>query len=371
MVYSDQSDIGRNYDLEIREPIVRSPDIATPLAEMVEYCPEVTAAIGQISSAIWSSDDGDDMGFAIGDEVTPGVKCEPEIKKILDRVCDEVIGGTILELAGERILQWGDCFAGIGVNTKKMQIDRIMYLPTWEMFRIEDNQARPIGFEQRKYLSDHQYGIFPPLLICHWRYRRKVLYGRGLFHESIGDWYRLKDSIEDLAMAARSIGFNPNIHLLPDGCDDEYAVAYKTQYEQAKKAGPVTDFFLMPTADIKKVANLNPDLSALANNVALWRERIVMSSHVPNYLLGIQKTGAKDIAGQPALGYARFINSIRRHITTGIRQICDLELALHDIPPERWQYSIQYPRIGTNPYGKDSSIPQNPNAELLTTPEDN
>ncbi len=357
MVSSDQTDIGRNYDLEISEPIVRSPDIATPLAEMMEYCPEVTTTLNEICGSIWASDDGDDLGFSLSDEITPGVNIDPEVKKILDRLIDEVIGGTTLELAAERMLQWGDAFGGIGVNTKLMQIDRLTFLPTWEMFRIEDNQARLLGYEQRKYLSDHEFGLFHPLTVCHWRYRRKMLYGRSLYKESIDDWCRLKDAVEDLAKAARSIGINPNVHRLPDGCDEEYAKAYKDQYEAAKRLGSVTDFYLMPTADVAKVGNLNPDLTALANNVLLWRQRIIMSSRVPTYLVGIHNPGAKEIAGQPALAYARFINSIRRQITSGIRQICDLELALHGLPKERWQYSITYPRIGVNPYGRSSSTP--------------
>lgn len=352
-VGTDQSDIGRNFDLEIREPIVRSPDIARPLVEMIEFCPEASAAIIEIRGSVLSSDDGDDMGFTIADEVATGVNVEPEIKKLLDRVVDEVLGGTNSELAIERMLEWGDAFAGIGVNTKLMQIDRMVYLPTWEMFRIEDNQSRLLGYEQRRFLTDHRE-LFHPLTICHWRFRRKMLYGRSLFAESVkaNDWEHLKQATEDLAAAARSIGINPNVHRLPDGCDDEYATAYRTQYEEAKRRGTVTDFYLMPTADVAKVGNLNPDLTALANTVLLWRQRIAMSSRVPNYLLGIHNAGAKDIAGQPALGYARFINSIRRNLTEGIRQICDLELALHGIPKERWLYAIKYPRIGVNPYGK-------------------
>jgi len=71
--------------------------------------------------------------------------------------------------------------------------------------------------------------------------------------------------------------------------------------------------------------------------------------------MGLPTIGAREIAGQPALAYSRFVNRIRMALTEGIKGICDLELALHGLSPEQWQYRIVWPRIATDPYGKGMS----------------
>ena len=343
----------RKYDLEIKEYPVRDAGRARQLIEMVEFCPEVATAINEISDSVWSSADGDDQGFAIAptlnDNQTP---IDPEIDRILGRVVDEVIGGSELEPAAERILAYGDAFLNLGVNTRKMRIERILFLPTWECFRIEDNQAQLLGFEQRRSLFDQDANQFHPLTCVHFRYRRKVLYGRSLFEESWQDWENLKDATEDLANASRAIGINPNLHIMPDCADEKYRGDYKRAYEEKRRRGVVTDFYLMNSADIRKLSQANPDLKALADTVLFWRSRLVMRSRVPPWLLGLPSMGAREIAGQPALAYARFINRVRMSVAEGIRQICNLELALNGIDKSRWQYRVIFPKIYTNPYAE-------------------
>lgn len=314
---------------------------------MYEYCPEVSAAILEISDSVWSSDDGDDQGFTIAKTLDDNeTKIDKQVEKILQRLIAEVIGGITLEPSAERILAYGDAFASIGVNTRKMQIDRLLFLPTWEVFRIEDNSGQLLGFQQRRSLLDNDSLDFHPITIAHWRYRRKTLYGRSLFYESIPDWEHLRAATEDLAAAARAVGTNPNIHIMPECAQDsEYVTTYKERYEERLKQGIVTDFYLMHGADIRKLSTINPDLAALASAVLMWRSRIVMKSRVPPWLMGIPAIGAREIAGEPARAYSRFINRVRMSVSAGIRQLCDLELALAGIPREKWQYRLIWPKI--------------------------
>lgn len=346
--------LSRQYDLEITELPVRNAQVARELIEMVEYCPEVATAINEISDSVWSSADGDDQGFAIAptlnDNKTP---VDPNVYRILQRLVDDVIGGTTLEPAAERILAYGDAFASIGVNTRKMRIEKVLFLPTWEMFRCEDNQGQLLGFEQRRYLANSETAIgFHPVQMAHFRYRQKVLYGRALFYESIGDWHGLKDATEDLANGSRAIGINPNVHIMPACEGEDYRKAYKEAYEQKRSRGIVTDFYLANGADLKKLANINPDLKPLIDNVMMRRCRIAMRSRVPLWLLALPMDGAREIAGQPAMAYARFINRVRMALTAGIKHMCDLELALNGIPREQWQYRIIWPRVYVNPYAE-------------------
>lgn len=369
----DTTAIGRNYDLEITEYPIRNQEKAIQLIEMWEYCPEIALAIEIITNDTFSSDDGDDQGFAIGgflnDDITP---INPRINEILNNLLDRVIGGLKLERAVERMLIYGDSFASLGIDFGRKEIEKILFLPTWEMFRIEDNQGNLLRYEQRRYLSNtferpvsttefdnSKFGdaiAFHPLQIVHWRFRRKSLYGRSLFYESVSDWEYLKESTRDLASACRATGINPNIHIMPDCADEDYRKAYKTAYEAKKASSMVTDFYLMNGADIKKLSTVNPDITAISNTVLTWRSRIVMKSHIPPYLMGLPNIGAREIAGQPALAYARFINKVRMNLTEGIKYICDLELALNDIPKEEWKYKIIFPRIATNPFGNNAII---------------
>lgn len=348
---SDNFGLARQYDLEITEFPIRDANIARKLIEMIEYCPEVATCTDIIVSDVFSSEDGDDQGFAISqtlnDDVTP---IDPAIYKILCDFIQRVVPGLALDPYCRRIIDYGDAFSAIGVNLEQMQIDRLLLLPTWEMFRVESNQGILSHFEQRRYLSDGNAIPFHPLQICHWRNRRKLLYGRSIWRESLQDWENLKAATQDLARLSRQIGVNPNIHVMPSNCDDDYRLRYKTAYEAKLASGMVTDFYLMCGADVKKVANFNPDLKASSDNVLAWRSRIVMRSRVPPYLIGLPSIGAREIAMQPSLAYARYINSIRMVLTEGISQMCNLELALKGIPKDRWKYRIVWPRIITNPF---------------------
>lgn len=346
----------RRYDLEIQEPIVRCEKRTRELVEMVENCPEVAAAVNIRNDAIWGSLDGDDIGWDIAltqnDNVTP---IDKEIYDILARLRDEVIGGITLKQASERFLSWGDAFLSVGINKQKLQIDRVLFLPTFEVFRVEDMHGQLRGYQQRKIISDQLCAIdFHPLTVVHWRYRKKVLYGRSLFAESIDDWLALRDNIWDLRQSARSIGVNANLHIMPCGYDEDDRDEYKAAFEERKKLGIVTDFYLMNGADIRKLTTTNPDFKGLLDVGNFYRLRIGMKSGVPLYLLGIPWDGGKDIASQPALAFSRSVNSDRMILTEGIKQLCNIELALKGIEKERWQYRIIYPRISVNPYEGES-----------------
>jgi hypothetical protein len=349
----DNSYIGRNYDLEITESPIRDYEYARKLIELVEYCPEIGLALTELCDSCWSSTDGDDQGFKIADtiDVAGEIPIEPEIKEILQRLIDDVIGGLALEPVPQRLLAYGDAFASLGVDLKKRQISSILFLPTWEVFRVELNNGDLQQFEQRRYLSDANPIVFHPVRVVHWRYKRKFLYGQPLWNRgTIDDWLRLKDAAYDLGLASRAIGANPTKHTMPCGYDEDYKLEYKASLEKIKATKPVLDFYLDNGADVSKVAVNDPDLSSLLENVLLWRRRVAMSTGLPSWMFGLEGAGAKDIAGQPALKYARQVNRLRMSIADGIKQICDLELALKGIPRERWQYRIAFPAIKTDPY---------------------
>ena len=351
----DFSSYGRNYDLEISQVPIRDAFKARQLIEAYEYCPEIATAINEINDSIWSSADGDDIGFAIAetldDNETP---IDPGIKDTLQRLIDEVIGGGTLEGSGERMLAYGDAFLNVGINFKKSQIDRVMFLPTWEIFRIETNDGQLLGFEQRRGLTDQDPIRFHPLAMVHWRFRKQTLYGRALFYEVVEDWLRLREISNDIAAAARAIGVNPNIHEMPTCADEKYRAEYKKLYEERKREGTVTDFYLSNGANIRKLATTNPDIKALLDAAEFRIERIVRRSRVPPWLMGRPSLGAREISNAPERAYARFINRCRMNISSGIRYLCNIELALKGYSREQWKYRIIWPKFYISPFAEQS-----------------
>ena len=338
-----------NYDLEISEIPIRDAARARELIEISEYCPETARAIEVICHDVPASADGDDMGFAIPDDGRYEEPVDERVLELARSVSERVWTHSNLEIAISRLMAYGDFFAELDlkVTGNPRRINGIMFLPTWEMFRVEIN-GNLCAFEQRKFLTDSNPIRFPPVKIVHGRYRRKNLYGRSLFHESPEDWAKLKDAIYDLATASRSVGVNPNIHTMPEGVDEDYKDAYRDAHEMQLSSGAITDFYFLPGHKLEKLASSNPDLKALVENVELWRKRIIMKSGVPSYLMGIQATGAQDISGQPAMAYSRMVNSIRMVLSESIRQTINTELALNQVPQELWTYRIKWPRFSVN-----------------------
>jgi hypothetical protein len=354
-VGNDDTYLGRNYDLEIEERPVRDPERARKLIELKEFCPEIGLALNEIGDSFFSSSTGDDQGFRISEFANADPKdktpVDPEVKKILDRLINEVIGGLALQNVPEELCSAGDAFGSIGIDLKAREIRSILMMPTWEMFRVEDDSGVLQRFEQRRYLTDGEAINFHPIRMVHWRHNRKRLYGRPLWNKGIfGSWENLKDAIYDLRQARRAVGANPNKHIMPCGYDEGYKIEYKAAYEQAKQKGQVLDFYLDNGADITKVADRDPDLSSLLESVLQARREVGLQTGLPSWMFWLEQAGAKDIAGQPAMKYARQINRIRMSFVEGLDQICNLELALKEIPRARWIYTIKFPKIKTDPY---------------------
>lgn len=341
----------RNYDQEIEDyNFVRSPGLAQQLWDISTNCSEAATCIDIINSDAWSSADGSNIGFDIADTLNDNeTKIDPTVESILRRLIDDVLVYSGFERIGELMLATGDAFVSLGVNTKKHQIDKLLILPTWEMFRVEDNQANLLRFEQRPSLMENQHIHLHPIACVHWRYRRQSLYGRALFRESIFDWCKLKPLLIAIEQAAMAVGVNPNVHILPCETRVDEAESYKRNHEEARSQGLVLDYYMLG-GDVKKLANINPDIKSLVEAANLYITRIVRRSRVPPWMVGLPSIGAREISGGPERAYARLINHFRQDITVGLRHIFNMELALHGIPKSEWKYRIKYPIFYVEPY---------------------
>lgn len=350
----DETLSSRNYDLELIEPIVRGGDKSYQLVEMLENCPEIATGLTIRQRAFWGNVTGDDMGFSLSPETTERTPIDRDVKDILQRLIDEVIGGLALQPSTEILEAYGDAFVSIGIDFRLRQIKKIQILPTFEMFRIEDKYGQLLGFQQRASLSNDEQAIsYHPIAVAHCRYRHLAprLYGRALTKECWHDYVALTSELQDLQRMVRATGTNPNIHILPDCIGDDYFEAYKTAHSEKMKSQNITDYYFKQGGDIKKLMSFNPDFKGVMESINLHRCRIAMKLELPFWLLGLSWPGAQDIAQQPSLAFVRSINGFRsRFVAEVLRHLCNLELALNDIPRERWNYRMVFPKIYVNPY---------------------
>jgi len=238
---------GRNFDLEISEHPVRDCEKARELLELTEYCPEAAKATQVLVSSAFSSADGDDQGVTLSDTCNDGTPLDAMVYEIGMAAIARVLPLSSLMMATERILSYGDCFAEISIDERANQINGLMFLPTWEMFRVEV-QGELQRFDQRRRLYEENPAVsFPPAKIIHWRYRRKNLYGRSLYNEGLEDWGRLKRATEALLFASES-SIAADLHIMPEDADEAYLEAYKDDQERKRTDGIITDYFMLPLA---------------------------------------------------------------------------------------------------------------------------
>ena len=348
--FSVGSIVSRNYDEEAISYAVRDPFRASKLAR-IGQSPEVSTAIDIIVNDVLSSEAGDSDAFRIGAYRFDGVTLvDPEIQRIGNACINRVFRGSTLETIAEDFLRTGDAFRSIQINELFTMVVGLKTLPTWEMFRIEDLDGQVIRFEQRRLrsLEAEPEFVISPIVCVHWRYRPSRKYGRALFEESEEDVLSLSQGYKSLDRAALAVGINPNIHTMPTGSTDKTAEAYKSKHEneRQRQQGLITDYYLLFGGDVKKMDG-SSDINALVSNASERRQRLNMRSRVPPWMMGIPSAGAKDISGQPALAYSRFIGGVRAKCSEGVRQVLNLEFALNGYKADELDYNIVFPKFYT------------------------
>jgi hypothetical protein len=343
--------IRRRYDLEILENPIREPAKARDLIEMMQWCYEARHCLSIACGDAFASSDGDDQGWTVADTLDDNeTKIHPDTYAIaIDLINrresheDSVIGGDKLQKALRWALGYGDCFLELGIEKEGVGrndygISKTLYLPTWELFRKENDQGYLEGFEQRRHLSskDPEYFFYPPQ-ICHFRYEESFLYGTSIFDQSRESWEKLKEATENLANAARDVGINPNLHVMPPGATAASKEEYRQKHEQLKLQGTITDFYLYSEQEIKKLSGVNPNLQPLIDNLLEWRYRIIPPGFPVYFFPGLVTTGAREISAEPAKRYSRMRNSWCALLTKGIKQAIDTEIVLK----KGWDWFIE------------------------------
>jgi hypothetical protein len=348
--------------------VIRDPERNIPIVDMVAKSPEIKLCVSRIQDGIWGSHEGEN-GFSISptldDDATP---IDSQVYDVLMDVQERLLGRSRLKPVTREMLEHGDCFMGIGINPRTASIDALVELPTYEMFRIEDRQGRLLGFQQRWETTDESRAInFHPLTCIHWRFARQWgnLYGTPMFSHSLEDWRLLCLADQDLAKGANAVGVNPLIHEIPtEEYNNEDVAAYKRSIEEQQGSGAISAYYPPAGIVIRPAYTSTPNIDGLIRYFELRSDRILDQSSVPPYLSGRETTGAQEIGEQPAMAFARLINSIRNDFTglgqpgydSGLRHLFNLSLALAGIPKERWLYRIIFPPAYVSVYNSAQGL---------------
>ena len=337
--------VRRRYDLEIQEMPVRNWQQARELLELTEYCYEARHCLNYITRDVFCSSDGDDRGWRMAETLDDlKTKVHPDVLSIGKNLAerkqgdDYVLGGDRLKKASGQVYGLGDSFLQFniekeGIGRNDYGISRTLYMPVFEMFRIESDTGYLEGFEQRSMLDDQSAVKFEPPSMMQMSYDRNYLYGRSAFIPSIegyNAWTKAKDTAADLADAIRSVGTNPNIHIMQEGATPAQKKEYKEDHRLATQEGIITDLCLMNGQDVKKMANINPNIDPLIEAFLQWRYLLIPAGFPTHFFPGLdaRQKGAKEIAGVPALSYQRLIWDIRSILTKGIVRAIDTEIIL-------------------------------------------
>ena len=153
---------------------------------------------------------------------------------------------------------------------------------------------------------------------------------------------------------------------MPCDAPDGYAQGYKEALEAARmlRGKPIADYYMAFGGDIKKVSSKDPDFTGLLKTLEFYRQRLIMASNTPSWMLAWEMQGGREISQSPALAYSRFINGCRQAFVDGLKHLCNVELALNGISRERWQYRIIWPRSYISPHEQQ----ENPLADELNHP---
>jgi len=358
----------RKVALEIPETLVRQSHGTSTrdLVEMIQYCQPVRKSLRVLLDYLFSSPDGIDQGLSIDDIVGPadgGVAVNPEIKEIGDELLKR-IGMQSLRLMAKRVIAYGDAFV-----EKKLMIDPstlsnrsisgINVLPTFQVFRLEDDFGRLEAYEQRTQLySDIELIRFSPIQMTHVRYDWEYLYGRSFFDTSIPDWQNLRDASMALIEAAK-ISVNPIKYTYPDTWERERIDQFIQQKEGEQRDGILINLFTSSEVEIERLSQgASSTIASQVEAVRYYRRVIKDNCRLPAYLWNDEeRTGAaRDIAGQPALAFSVLIQSIRQCIGEGIREIIDTELILRGfVDPKSREYQLKWPSVHVQLQGQEDS----------------
>ncbi len=358
----------RELSLEIPEFPIRDRNRAIQLIEMTAHQPEVGTALKIAVRDIYSSEDGDD---AAAIEISPWLDTQqttPLDTQLYDAASESLarlFRPELLHAIAWRLLAYGDCFGNIALSEGRAKgVASLILLPTWEVFRVEDDKGFLICFEQRRELDDRHPLTLYPGLVTHWRNGCYGLYGRSQFSECLPDWREYKQTLSDLARISHEHAVNPTIFEFDASMGQAAIDAFRHESEDAYRSEDILPRLYLPSSvKVTRMANRDISLDSYLSSLREKRMVFVRASEMPVWMFpGLDGvSGAKDISGQPALAYSRLVNYRRQILSEGIKQVLVTDLALRfgiesDLLTQYKRLRIKWPEFHVRPQDAQTAV---------------
>lgn len=345
-------------DLPFDEPIVRlilgDRNLTRDLCEVAYWSPEAIGVVDFLSGDPFQQIGGETGSWAIAatrDGKDDGAATHPNVLAVGRDLASRMVGREYL-LGGDRLqsLVSNGLFFGDGVAELEFGLDGTGALT---ITGLTDRPSLQTFFEREDdedvcYYSDGREIVPVPAwkLLRFSHAKRQGRYGKPLFLPHIDtSWRPCKATAADLADAIRAAGTAPLIHSLGKDASPEERARYQESVELKRDTQIVTDLFLVGGGSVSRVAS-DGSIGQLLDAFMNYRKAMIPAG-MPTYLFPWFTGGdsGKDLAGQPALAYARKIANIRSQVGELVKWAIALEIVLrhgYDFYRQEGQFEITW-----------------------------
>lgn len=225
-----------------------------------------------------------------------------------------------------------------------------MDIPSLQVFPVTDALGKLDNYVIRT--GRYSEASEPKIEIPWWKvlqvsHQQRGILGTPLLQPQVDQaWRPLQSVAEDLLDVLRANGTAPWVHTFGVNTTEEDAEAYRLRIEEERGSRILTDLYMANGGKVERAPGGDRSIAAILEAFRGYQS-LMIPPGVPSYLFaGLQsQDSAKEIAGQPALAYARKIAALRSLVGAQIRWAVSLEIVLrrgYDFYREHGQFEVAW-----------------------------
>ena len=339
---------------QVLRPLLLDRSLSHELVEAMTWSSVLAGSVRILAQNVFQHEDGRieswkikttfiDPADGIEKPLPPDKMPHPDIIKMSEELADRRCGKRHV-LGGERLVDhafncfgYGDSFLELSIQSDSLGgyvIADSLSLPTWSTFVETDEAGHVIEYRQQSDItprdSDRIWQNYDVARMLHFKYDDKGRYGWPATFTQIEAWRGYKSTAAALEEAAIS-SYNPLLHIMPPTRDSNYKAAYRAEYEGLLELGLISNLYLEAEAQVKRAEAATPTIKPLLDAYDVAKMSLVPAG-IPLWLIpglgSSQSASSKEMAGQPALTYARLVSHLRSILAQEIVFSIGLEVTL-------------------------------------------
>ncbi|NJR69324.1 MAG: hypothetical protein HC771_12180 [Synechococcales cyanobacterium CRU_2_2] len=347
------------------EPIVRlilgDRELTEELCKMAAWSREAIGVVEFLSSDPFQQLGGETSSWHLSptkDGTDDGVKTHPDTLAIGRDLAarlngkDYILGGDRMRSLLRSALFFGDGFAELEISKdgNTYGITGLVDIPSLQVFPVTDALGKLDNYVIRT--GRYSEASEPKIEIPWWKvlqvsHQQRGILGTPLLQPQVDQaWRPLQSVAEDLLDVLRANGTAPWVHTFGVNTTEEDAEAYRLRIEEERGSRILTDLYMANGGKVERAPGGDRSIAAILEAFRGYQS-LMIPPGVPSYLFaGLQsQDSAKEIAGQPALAYARKIAALRSLVGAQIRWAVSLEIVLrrgYDFYREHGQFEVAW-----------------------------